>query len=171
MSSRIEELMRSEGLTSVKFAEILSVQPSNISHIISGRNKPSYDFIVKLLERFPNVNPEWLLLGEGSIYKSNHNNSTQENLVTNVNTSNEISLRQHDGSTNISDNQDINLFQNISQSGDSISEIVPEPTASLSKSNQINSALNKVSEKSQKTVTKIILVYSDNSFEFLENIV
>lgn len=169
MSSRIEELMRSEGLTSVKFAEVLSVQPSNISHIISGRNKPSYDFIVKLLERFPNVNPEWLLLGEGSIYKSNYSNSAYGDLITNVNTSNGIPLRQHAGSMDISDNQDINLFQNISQSGDSLSNIVQEPTASLSKNNQTNSALNQVSDKAQKTVTKIILVYSDNSFEFLQN--
>lgn len=71
MKERIEILMRAEGLTSVKFAEILSVQPSNISHILSGRNNPSYDFILKLIERFPDVNTEWLLTGKGAIYKSN----------------------------------------------------------------------------------------------------
>lgn len=168
MSSRIEELMRSEGLTSVKFAEILSVQPSNISHIISGRNKPSYDFIVKLLERFPNVNPEWLLLGEGSIYKSNQGAVVHKDLITNVNESSKTSSRQHASSTNISDNQEINLFDNVLQPEGSSSNVVAS-TASLSKSNQTSSALDQVSEKTKKTVTKIILVYSDNTFEFLEN--
>ena len=70
MKERLEKFIRTEGLTPSRFAEIMGVQPSNISHILGGRNKPSFDFIEKMLLRFPKVNPDWLLLGKGSIYRT-----------------------------------------------------------------------------------------------------
>ncbi len=75
MNKRLEQFMRSEGLTSAKFAEILSVQPSSISHLLSGRNNPNFDFISKLLMMFPNLNPHWIINGIGEMYLDS--NSTQ----------------------------------------------------------------------------------------------
>ena len=71
MKDRLAEFLKSENLTAVKFAEILDIQPSSVSHIISGRNKPGFDFISKLLLRFPDINPDWLINGSGRIYRSN----------------------------------------------------------------------------------------------------
>ncbi len=51
-----------------RFAETIGVQRSSISHIISGRNKPSLDLINKILEGFPKVSTDWLLLGKGDMY-------------------------------------------------------------------------------------------------------
>ncbi len=62
--------MQAEGLNALRFAEKLEVQPSSISHILSGRNKPSFDFIEKLLSKYPKLNPDWLLLGNGDMYRS-----------------------------------------------------------------------------------------------------
>lgn len=73
MRERLEKFIRTEGLTPSRFAEIMGVQPSSISHILGGRNKPSFDFIEKMLLRFPKVNPDWLLLGKGPIYRSTEN--------------------------------------------------------------------------------------------------
>ena len=70
MKDRLEKFMLSERLTSSRLAEILGVQPSNVSHILSGRNKPSFDFIEKMLQRFPKINPDWFLLGKGNMYRS-----------------------------------------------------------------------------------------------------
>ncbi len=50
-------------------AEDISVQPSGISHILSGRNKPSLDFILKMLEKYPFLSTEWLLFGKGPMYR------------------------------------------------------------------------------------------------------
>lgn len=69
MKDRLEKFIKTEGLTPSRFAEIMGVQPSSISHILGGRNKPSYDFIEKFLSRFPKVNPDWLILGKGQIYR------------------------------------------------------------------------------------------------------
>lgn len=64
MISRLERFMNEEGLTNAKLAEILDIQRSGLSHILSGRNKPSYDFIEKLVTNFPNLNIMWLITGQ-----------------------------------------------------------------------------------------------------------
>ena len=71
MREKLLKLMKSEKLSSSRLAEILEIQPSSISHILSGRNKPSFDFLVKILRRFPTLNPDWLLLDAEQMYRSN----------------------------------------------------------------------------------------------------
>lgn len=68
MIRRIELVMKSQNLTSSQFADKLGVQRSGMSHILSGRNKPSLDFVLKVLAGFPDLNPQWLLQGKGKMY-------------------------------------------------------------------------------------------------------
>ena len=68
IKDRIEKVIKAESLTSTRFADAIGVQRSNISHILSGRNKPSLDFIQKVLTTFSNLNSDWLLFGRGSMY-------------------------------------------------------------------------------------------------------
>lgn len=70
MIDRIKELILAEGLTPASFADTIGIQRSSISHILNGRNNPSLDFIMKTLQRFPNLNPDWLLLGDGEMVRS-----------------------------------------------------------------------------------------------------
>jgi len=60
---RFKYLMKLNNLTSSAFADEIGVQRSNVSHILSGRNKPSLEFIQKVLMRFPKVNGDWLITG------------------------------------------------------------------------------------------------------------
>ncbi len=69
MKDRILSFLKSENKTSAQFAEEIGVQPSGISHILSGRNKPSLDFIMKMLETYPFLSIEWLLFGKGLMYR------------------------------------------------------------------------------------------------------
>lgn len=69
MKDRLLQLMQLEQLSPAKFADILGIQRSGLSHILSGRNKPGYEFISKLLLKFPNVSAEWLITGKGKMYK------------------------------------------------------------------------------------------------------
>ena len=69
MKERILEFLRMENKTSAQFAEEIGVQPSGISHILSGRNNPSLDFIIKMLEKYSFLSTDWLLFGKGSMYK------------------------------------------------------------------------------------------------------
>jgi len=70
MKDQIIKILETEGLTPAKFADAIGVQRSSISHILNGRNKPSYDFIMKIIERFHGINADWLLTGKGSMVKS-----------------------------------------------------------------------------------------------------
>jgi hypothetical protein len=54
------------------------VQRSGISHILSGRNQPSYDFIVKLMKQYPEINPDWLIMGNGTMFRT----PVKEKIVT-----------------------------------------------------------------------------------------
>ncbi len=65
ITDRIKTIMDAHGLSASAFADIIKIQRSGISHIFSGRNKPSLDLILKIIEAFPDVTPEWLLLGKG----------------------------------------------------------------------------------------------------------
>lgn len=69
MEDKLKKLMKHEGINSTRLAEILGIQASGISHIMSGRNKPSYDFLHKLLQRFPQISPDWLILDKGPMYR------------------------------------------------------------------------------------------------------
>lgn len=69
MKDRILEFLRKENKTSAQFAEEIGVQPSGISHILSGRNKPSLDFVLKMLEKYQFLSTDWLLFGKGNMYK------------------------------------------------------------------------------------------------------
>jgi len=70
MQDKISKLLIHFGYTATRFADEIGVQRSGISHILSGRNHPSYDFILKIMKRFPEINLEWLVLGKGDMLKS-----------------------------------------------------------------------------------------------------
>lgn len=69
MTDRLQEILRREDLTAAKFASVLGVQPSAISHLLSGRNKPGYDFICRFMMAYPRYNIEWLLIGKQPMLK------------------------------------------------------------------------------------------------------
>ena len=64
IKERIQSIIKMNNLTSSAFADKLGVQRSNISHILSGRNKPSLDLLEKIILTFPRVNAHWLITGE-----------------------------------------------------------------------------------------------------------
>ena len=66
---RILEIIKSEQLNASAFAEKIGVQKSSVSHVISGRNKPSKEFMVKILRTFPEISSDWLFLGLGDMYR------------------------------------------------------------------------------------------------------
>lgn len=68
-SKRLKKVIDYYGLSASAFADKLGVQRSSISHILSGRNKPSLEFVMKILHAFPEVELYWLLNGKGSFPK------------------------------------------------------------------------------------------------------
>lgn len=73
MKNRLLRILQEENMTSNKFAELMEVRPSNISHLISGRNYPNFEFIGKMLIRMPNISPDWLINGVGEMCRDAQN--------------------------------------------------------------------------------------------------
>ncbi len=69
MKDRILAFLQNENKSYAQFAEEIGVQPSGISHILSGRNNPSLDFVTKMLHRYSSLSAEWILFGKGPMYK------------------------------------------------------------------------------------------------------
>ncbi len=70
MKDRLAEFLKSEGLSPRKFSDLMDVPPSNISHLLAGRNKPGFEFISRMISRFPNLSPDWLILGVKPMYRA-----------------------------------------------------------------------------------------------------
>ena len=68
--NRIKKILSYYEISASKFADSIQVQRSSISHLLSGRNKPSLDFILKIINEYDEVSVNWLLLGEGTFPKS-----------------------------------------------------------------------------------------------------
>lgn len=67
---RLEIILDYYGLNASSFADKIGVQRSSMSHLLSGRNKPSLDFILKILDVFPDVDLYWVLNGKGTFPKT-----------------------------------------------------------------------------------------------------
>ena len=135
MKDRLKELLEKENLTAKEFAVLVDIQQSAVSHLLSGRNKPSMDVIQKILRVFKHINPTWLILRDGGMYKSIkpiQGSLFEEKLSTHVN----IEANTHQ--------KDENTLKNISE--------IPV--------NQVDKFL-----KTEKKIIRIVVYFSDNSYE------
>ena len=69
MNTRLQQFLAAENISQAQLADSLKVARAGISHIMAGRNKPSYDFLAALMNRYPRLNIEWLMFGKGKMYK------------------------------------------------------------------------------------------------------
>ena len=68
MENRIQKIIDKQGISLNAFAQEIGVNRSTVSHILTGRNKPSVEVLQKILKRFPELSSDWLLLGNGGMY-------------------------------------------------------------------------------------------------------
>ena len=67
MKDRILQFLSAETISPAEFADKIGVQRSSMSHILNGRNYPSASFLQKMLQVYPDLNPRWLMIGDGSM--------------------------------------------------------------------------------------------------------
>ncbi|GGF21615.1 helix-turn-helix transcriptional regulator [Flavobacterium limi] len=102
---RLEILLEYYSLSASSFADKIGVQRSSMSHLLSGRNKPSLDFVLKITEVFPEIDLYWILIGKGNFPKN-----TEENL--NKSGTENANILSPD-SDEISENENLFLKTNI----------------------------------------------------------
>lgn len=78
MKEQLLKLLAHYKKSATKFSDEIGVQRSSISHIMSGRNLPSYDFILKIMNKYPELNVEWLLTGKGEMIKEHTSKNSEK---------------------------------------------------------------------------------------------
>ena len=69
MNNRLKQFLAAENISQAQFADTINVVRASVSHVLAGRNNPSYDFIRAIMDNYPALNIEWLILGKGKMYK------------------------------------------------------------------------------------------------------
>ena len=70
MQERFKQLLEEKNMTATRFAAMIKVNASAMSHILNGRSKPGFDVLDKIAQAFPDVNLNWLISGKGSLYNN-----------------------------------------------------------------------------------------------------
>lgn len=130
-TERLLKIIEKENLTPTQFADRTNIQRPKISHILNGRNAPSLDVMKKTAEAFPEINADWLFMGNGNMYRQTNVDPRQPTLFDEKP---ELPVQSIPSANNV-------VQQNVTQQ-----PIVME---------------NRV----EKTVSKIVVFYSDNTFE------
>ena len=73
MNTRLQQFLTAENISQSQFADSIGVARASISHILSGRNKPGFDFLESTARRYPSLNLEWLITGNGRMYNPSEN--------------------------------------------------------------------------------------------------
>ncbi len=160
MKDRLLKFLNREHLSSARFAEIIGVQPSSISHILSGRNKPGFDFIQKILSGYPALNAEWLILGKGAMFKQevSQGNLFSENIPESFSNHDEKAVPGEDTQpfpvTDLGD-KDATVHSDTNVTTQSLSQDYESNFANDSGVTNVNNS---------KKIEKIVILYSDKSF-------
>jgi len=156
---RIEKIMQLEEMNSAVFAAEIGIQGSTLSHILNGRNNPSLDVLKKILNRFRTVSSDWLILGVGSMYRSEKQSQTptlfdliDESASKSANSEPKIEEKNIPQSLFIQQKTSP-ILENVSATPQE--SIIP-----------VNIPLV---ESATKAVRKIIVYYNDNTFQEFES--
>lgn len=166
MNQRLQQFINAENISQSQFADNIGVARASVSHIIAGRNKPGFDFILGMTRAYPALNVDWLITGKGKMY------------------------RQAEGTLQVkpqSAQKDEDLFAEMEEE---VSPVVPEPKAAPTPRPKVEAkpeiksevksepkpettSINNLARQSQstihqRTITKILVFYDDNTFQELK---
>ena len=165
LTEKIELLIKRTQMSASQFADVINIPRSSISHIISGRNKPSLDVVQKILKSFPEISAEELLYEERSL--SYHPTTPQEKKKETQQTVNIGSLfDQIPTSPRESNEKKSSTIDTVQQI---LKPIENSPTKEVTQTNdhtiEVSSGVNQIySNHTEKFIERVIIFYSDGTF-------
>lgn len=162
MNTRLKQFLSAENISQAQFADTINVVRASVSHVLAGRNNPSYDFIKAIMDNYPNLNIEWLILGKGKMYKERSSAPEPEQTQATIEDYSDDLLFPVIDEEVLADTHQIpsSETENPSQLAGSIPNI-----AVSSDINTANSAAQQVVR--QRKVSKIVVLFDDGSFQEL----
>lgn len=195
MNRRFQTILDLENLSPAQLADRLGVQRSGISHILSGRNKPSFELLQRVVQSFPEISAEWLITGNGKPLKE-QNQAAASGAASGVassatssaansrssGTTPSISPSTTSGSNNSSTSGTISgatpPFEGFFNSSEAATEPqIPAQTSDIediedeiSDFQPLQSSIfdvNPANDREKRALKRVILIYNDNTFEEL----
>ena len=195
MNRRFQTILDLENLSPAQLADRLGVQRSGISHILSGRNKPSFELLQRVVQSFPEISAEWLITGNGKPLKEQNqaaassaaSGATSGTASSAANsrssgTTPSISPSTTSGSNNSSTSGTISgatpPFEGLFNSSEAATEPqIPAQTSDIegiedeiSDFQPLQSSIfdaNPANDREKRALKRVILIYNDNTFEEL----
>ena len=191
MNRRFQTILDLENLSPAQLADRLGVQRSGISHILSGRNKPSFELLQRVVQSFPEISAEWLITGNGKPLKEQNqaaasgaasSAANSRSSGTTPSTTPSISTSTTSGSNNSSTSGTISgatpPFEGLFNSSEAATE--PQIPAQISDIEGIEDEIsdfqplqssifdaNPANDREKRALKRVILIYNDNTFEEL----
>jgi transcriptional regulator with XRE-family HTH domain len=160
MKDRIAQFLVKENISPAEFADKIGVQRSSVSHVLNERNYPSASFIQKMLTSYKNLNPRWLLLGEGDMLDTPIKNKPEPSLFA---ITQSRDYQEKIGSSQMADKIIRTNIPNKEDTQEKISEPKPlQPPISNIQTQEVHEIIGKTFEN--KEVERIVLFYKDKTF-------
>lgn len=152
MNTRLKQFLAAENISQSQFADTIKVVRASVSHVLSGRNNPGYDFIKAIMKAYPRLNMEWLILGNGKMYKDQHTSSQQSQP--------ELYPVQSEG----------NLFDDTMNFDEYMEQQLPHPSEDImsdSAGSNLTRTLDKPAQSAinQREVSKVIIFFNDGTYQ------
>ena len=149
LNKKIEQIIIDKGISPSYFADTVGIQRSSISHILSGRNKPSLDIIQRILKVFPDIDRDWLLFDSEVPQQNTPQINRQNPLNQRVNNQNSFEQTPRESNRNYQPEQ--NVVQtpvNVAPRRKIERPVVP----------------NQQPQPSGKQIERIVIFYTDGTF-------
>jgi transcriptional regulator with XRE-family HTH domain len=153
--------MEYKGITASELADSIGVQRSNVTHVLKARNKPSFQFIEKMLQIYPDLNAKWLLLGTGNMVDAPVKSKTLFDQLTEP----VIPDSQVHVSTEETKQKDSTIIQKDEKIADSKSASIPQEIQNTSEKRETNDALKDQFFSSEKQIERMIVFFTDQTFK------
>lgn len=146
MIDRIKMMMTKKNVSATQFSEEVGIQRSALSHVLSGRNKPSLDFMLKIKSRYPEVELNWLILGSGKMIEDKISSKPETKKPSSSGMQTELELPLETKNTDLMGEDRLASIQKSTVSGQ---ELIHDHSSENEKPRYI------------------LMVYPDNTFETL----
>lgn len=151
MNIRLQQFLSAEDISQSQFADSIGVTRASVSHILSGRNNPGYDFLSSMAKRYPTLNTDWLLTGRGKMYRTP--DASEPAAIP--------------PAAQTPANDDDLLFGDISAEDSPAAAEVIEPIKAIQEVKPDNTAINQIVSNSttQRSATKLMVFYNDGTYK------
>ena len=183
MNRRFQTILDLENLSPAQLADRLGVQRSGISHILSGRNKPSFELLQRVVQSFPEISAEWLITGNGKPLKEQNQAAASgaansRSSGTTPSTTPSTTSGSNNSSTSGTISGATPPFEGLFNSSEAATEPqIPAQTSDIegiedeiSDFQPLQSSIfdaNPANDREKRALKRVILIYNDNTFEEL----